>query len=68
VGAIWSREERSGGRAISQDSRMLERRDLEVSSLDGATSVFLSSRSRLFDLAYRMLGTTAGVAPAGWGI
>jgi RNA polymerase sigma-70 factor (ECF subfamily) len=31
----------------------------DVSSLDSATAVFLGSRSRLFGVAYRMLGTVA---------
>jgi RNA polymerase sigma-70 factor (ECF subfamily) len=31
----------------------------DVNSLDGATMVFLSLRSRLFGIAYRMLGTAA---------
>jgi len=32
---------------------------LDVSSLDGATAFFLGSRSRLFGIAYRILGTVA---------
>ncbi len=32
---------------------------LDVSNLDNATAVFLGSRSRLFGIAYRMLGTVA---------
>ncbi|HEX4322658.1 MAG TPA: sigma factor, partial [Acidobacteriaceae bacterium] len=31
----------------------------DVSNLDSATAVFLGSRSRLFGVAYRMLGTVA---------
>ena len=34
-------------------------RAFDVSHLDGATAVFLRSRSRLFGVAYRMLGTVA---------
>jgi RNA polymerase sigma-70 factor (ECF subfamily) len=34
-------------------------RPIEISSLDNATAVFLGSRSRLFGIAYRMLGTVA---------
>ncbi|HEY1744274.1 MAG TPA: sigma factor, partial [Granulicella sp.] len=32
---------------------------LDVSNLDNATAAFLGSRSRLFGIAYRMLGTVA---------
>ena len=38
---------------------MLPEQSLNVSSLDSATAVFLGSRSRLFGIAYRMLGTVA---------
>jgi RNA polymerase sigma-70 factor, ECF subfamily len=38
---------------------MLPEHSLDVSSLDSATAVFLGSRSRLFGVAYRMLGTVA---------
>jgi RNA polymerase sigma-70 factor (ECF subfamily) len=34
-------------------------RDPDISTLDGATVVFLGARSRLFGIAYRMLGTVA---------
>jgi RNA polymerase sigma-70 factor, ECF subfamily len=33
--------------------------NLDISSLDGATAVFLGARSRLFGIAYRMLGAVA---------
>lgn len=38
---------------------MPQERNLDVASLDGATEVFLGARSRLFGIAYRMLGTVA---------
>ena len=34
-------------------------RPLDLGTLDGATAAFLDSRSRLFGIAYRMLGTVA---------
>lgn len=38
---------------------MPQQRDTDVSSLDSATTIFLGARSRLFGIAYRMLGTAA---------
>jgi RNA polymerase sigma-70 factor (ECF subfamily) len=38
---------------------MPQERNPDVSSLDTATAVFLGARSRLFGIAYRMLGTVA---------
>src|ERR1700743_2138131 len=38
---------------------MPHERHPDTSSLDGATTVFLGTRSRLFGIAYRMLGTVA---------
>ena len=38
---------------------MPHERNLDAASLDGATQAFLGARSRLFGIAYRMLGTVA---------
>ena len=38
---------------------MVPERSPNVTNIDNATAVFLDSRSRLFGIAYRMLGTVA---------